>query len=510
MPTHSNQLASLVLLVALPLFAQQGGVAGPKGIVGTSGIVSGTYTGPAVTILGSCDSGNAASLTSSCTSSGAGAAGDLVFITSKAQNTGTTGTMTPAVLTGCGDPRVSGTNQWVQIPPNTTGTGQALDAAAAYCVLTASSTPAVTVVWSGVNAAQTETQAYVLHSNKGWNPTVLDRYITTVTASGSTCPTGSTNTTTNANDYVLVVCRTNATNETWATNPSGYTLISGGNVRTGVFSQLVNATGAQGATVALSTNAPTNSMALSLQTGAAVSGVNGVYEAGVNDSGQTVNYDQPTLSGFKNGSIGVYFGWYDNAATNGAVTMTDQTGRNVWCPFNNYPTGCSSVGGTATENSLTVGGGYSMYAFVGPGIINGNGVSSSLTYESVASDCSVSCATFIGGTGSEWSVEGGIIDGFCNSASGATSTTTPNNLTCSGMTTTAANDLIICGIKVPSGATVTAGTTPASFAIQTQSPAGQSNGLIQSAVWSGSGSTTVTATIASSGVSYGMMCFAIK
>jgi len=469
---------------------------------------SGTIT---VTVSGSCDSGNVAGLTPTCTSSGAGVTGDLVVITSKAQNTSGTGTMTPATLTGCGDPRVTGTNEWVQIPPNTNGSGQAIDAAAAYCVLTAGSTPALSVTWSSVSASATQLQGYVLHSTVGWNLTLLDRYVTTVTGSGSTCPTGSTNATTNSNDYVLAVCRTLGTNETWATNPGSYTKISPtGSNRTGVFSQLVSATGVQSATVALSSNAATSAMAIAFQTGAAVSGVGGVYDAGVNSSGQTVNHDQPSMSGFTNGSIGVYFGWYDNVLTNGAVTMTDGTARNVWCPFNNYPSGCSTVGGLATENSLTVGGSYSMYAFVGPGIIGGDGTSGTLIFQSTASDCSVSCATFIGGTGSRWSVQGGIIDGSCHSASGATTTTTPNNLSCTGMTTTAANDLIICGTKIPGGNTITAGTSPTSFTIQTQSPAIQSNGVIQSAVWSGSGSTTITETIAASGVSYGMMCVAIK
>ena len=472
-----------------------------------AGFLSASSAGPLVTVSGSCDSGNVASLTSTCTSSGAAVTGDLVFISSKAQNTSGTGTMTPAAITNCQDPRVAGVNQWVIIPPNTNGSGQAVDAAAAYCVMTAGATPAISVVWSGVNGTATQTQLYVLHSTVGWNPTLLDRYITTVTASGANCTPGTTNSTNNANDYVMIVCRTLSTNETWATNPGSYTKISPtGNNRTGVFSQLVSATGAQGSSVALSANAATNSMVIALQSGALTNCSGCTYDSGVNSSGQTVNHDQPTLSGFKNGSMGIYFGWYDNAATNGAVTMTDNTGRNVWCPFNNYPAGCGNVGGTATENSLTVGGNYSMYAFVGPGIIDGNGVSGSLIFESVASDCSVSCSTFIGGTGSSWSVQGGVIDGSCNSGSGATSTTTPNNLSCS-LTTTQPNDLIVCGIKVPSGATVTAGT---GMAIQTQSPAVQSNGVIESGVMAAAGTANVTATLASSGVSYGMMCVAIQ
>jgi hypothetical protein len=460
-----------------------------------------------VTVSGSCDSGNVASATSGCTSSGAGVTGDLVFISSKSQNTSGTGTMTPAAITNCQDPRVSGVNEWVQIPPNTNGSGQAVDAAAAYCVLTAGATPTVSVVWSGVNATATQTQLYVLHSTTGWNPTLLDRYVTTVTASGATCPTGTTNTTNNPNDYVLVVCRTLATNETWASNPGSYSKISpAGSNRTGVFSQVVSATGAQTATVTLSSNAANTAMALALQTGGLTNCSACAYVAGVNSSGQTVNHDQPSQSAFKNGSLGIYFGWYNNAATNGSVTMTDNTGRNVWCPFNNYPSGCGSVGGNATMNSLTVGGSYSMYAFVGPGIVGGNGTSGTLIFQSTASDCSVSCATFIGGTGSEWDVQGGIIDGSCNSGSGATSGTTPNNLSCS-LTTTQPNDLIICGIKVPSGATVTAGT---GFTIQTQSPAIQSNGLIESGIRASAGTANVTATLASSGVSYGMMCVAIQ
>jgi hypothetical protein len=435
----------------------------------------------------------------------------VVFFSSKAQNTSGTGTMTPAAITNCQDPRTPGTNEWVIIPPNTNGSGQAIDAGAAYCVLTAITTPTVSVVWSGVSASATQTQLYVLHSSNGWNPTLLDRYITTVTASTSTCPTGSTNTTTNPNDYVLVVCRTLATNETWATNPSGYAkLTATGNNRTGVFSQLVSATGAQGATVTLSANAATNAMALALQTGASVTCSGCTYDAGVNSSGQTINHDQPTLSGAKNGSTAIYFGWYDNAIlTNGAVTMTDNTARNIWCPFNSAAS-CSTVGSTATMNSLTVGGNYSMYAFVAPGIITGNGVSGSLIYESVASDCSVSCVTFIGGTASAWSLAGGTIEGSCNSSSGATSGSGTNNAACPGLVTTTANDIVVCGIKVPGGSTVTAGTSPVTFTLQTQSPAVQSNGVILSGIIPTPGTYTINATIATASVSYGMMCVAIK
>lgn len=453
----------------------------------------------AVTLLGSC-TGTAASVTSTCTASAGGNSGDLVVANSLSQNTSGTG-VAAFSSSQC-------TTWFPLVPPSTNGSGMAMDAAIYGCILSSSTTPAVSVTWSSVNASNSSIQVQVLHSSTGWNNPIVDRYLSSVHTTASTnCAFGATNTTRNPNDYILAVCSVLSATETW-TQPSGYTFTSGGSTtHVGFFDQLATTTVTPSATASMTSSADSTGEVVALQANPNVNCSGCTFIQGTSSSGQTGQFDHVTLSGVKNGNTLVYMVFHNNSSGSGTTNMSDSAG-NTWFPCNTNTGGSTSV----TMNDLPISSSVAMSCFYAPSVgsyaaAGGGGLTLSVTGQPVASDCTVSCS-FIGGFFIE--VSGTFNwDAFANSSSGATSGSGSNNAGCGTMTASQTNDFIICGIYNATNSTLTAGTSPFTFTVPTFG-SGQTNGIPEYGVWSGSGSITPAATLASSGVAYGGMALAFK
>lgn len=461
-----------------------------------------TTVAAAVTLLGFCTGASAASTTVACTASAGGASGDLVVASTTAQNTSGTGT---AAFTS------SQCSNWVPfIPPSTNGSSMAMDTAMYGCRLTSSVTPAVSVTWTGVSASNTAIDVQVLHSATGWNTPILDRYLTTQHTTASTsCAFGATNTTRNPFDYILSVCSVLSATETW-TQPSGYTYTANGSsTHNGFFNQLASTQVTPSATATMSTSADSNGMVVALQANPNVdcSSSGCGYVQGTSSSGQTGQFDHVTLSAVKNGDTLVYFVFHNNSSGSGTTNMSDSAG-NIW-----YPCGTNTGGGTSvTMTDLPISSTYAMSCFYSPSVgsfssAGGGGLTLSVTGDPIASDCTVSCS-FIGGFFIELS---GTFnwDAFSNTSSGATTGSGSNNASCGSMTTSQANDFVVCALYNASNATLTAGTSPITFTVPTFS-SGQTNGIPEYGLWSGSGSIAPLGTLATSGVAYGGMGIAFK
>ena len=457
---------------------------------------------PALTNLGGCTTTSGTSGSTNCTSSGAGNAGDLVIAGSVISNTSGTGTVAFSSAQ-CSNGQYLDT-------PNSSGTGQGMEAAAWGCVLTGTQTPNVVAAWTGVTGTSPSLNVQVIHSNVGWGVgstnVLLDRYNSSVNASSGNCATGTTNATRNPNTVNFAFCFTTSS-ESAFNAPSTYTQQGTNSIHGAIFSLINSTAGTQTATTTLGTNHASTGIMASVHLGTAYDCSIGscAWVQGTDSGNQTANYDHITLSAFKNGDSGIYCQSHNAYTGTGTVTMTDPTGYTNWYAFNTNTGGAVSL--TINDNTA-ISGTYGMYCFYTPSFAGLNGgVSATLVGQPTATDCAVSC-TWVGGIFFEWS---GLFnwDTYNNSSSGATSGSGANNASCTSMTTSANNDFIINAVLVgqgTAGPTITAGTNPITFTIPTISSnvAGQE----EYALWSSSGAINPHITLGTASVAYGDICLA--
>lgn len=212
---------------------------------------------PTITVTSAvCVAGTGAVTANSCTLGASGAVGDLLIVASKAAasaNTATIGysftgtsscTLTPVIASG------AGTYQ-----PNS-GASQTFISALAACIITTSGANTPTVTWTGTTTggtAFTDIQAFTVHTTNTWKTTFTDQTATSVAATSTTsCPTGTTSATINANDFIVANCENFTAGQTWGAL-TGFTQYASASRNTaGLYYKSVTSTGTQSASIPLS------------------------------------------------------------------------------------------------------------------------------------------------------------------------------------------------------------------------------------------------------------------
>lgn len=471
-------------LLSLLLFLSQIRIPGPGGFETVSA------GGPTVTYIGGCVN-SAAALTVNCTASPNSTAGNILVAVSKTQNS--SGTAVPTFVSNSGP-----ICNWVQaVPPTPIGTGNGYNATVYTCILPTSAAENVKITWTGQSGGTfTDISVSEWHSTATWNSTLLDRAMFTQHATSTTsCGSGTTPTTQNANDLLVGICENFNNAETWGTLSGWTNRATSSRNTTGIYSQTATTKATQAVTIPLSAADMSGGFLIALQASNAVN-CSGCALVQFDNSAGSGHSDFITLSGVVPGNTLVYYTFHNNWSGTGTTNFTDSSGGgNVWFPCNTNTGGGASVNFTDLQLTTTSG----MSCFYSIAVAAGG----SITGEPLPSDCSVSCS-FVGGILMEFS---GIHawEAFSNTSNSASSTTSPNNLNCGSLTTTTANDFILCGIDTASG-TPTSGTTPLTFPAVFNS----TNGSMEAGVWSSTGTTSPTQSLTSSGVAYGGMAIAFK
>jgi hypothetical protein len=239
--------ALILLLLSLPVAAQtmQMGTNAVPNPTGGGG-------GPTITLTSAVCTGNAASLTVNCTLGASAAVGDLLLILTKSSSL--VGTATVAYsFTGT----ASCTPTAILAPGTATfqsnGSGHFITAMAG-CIITTAGANVPQAVWTGADASFSDIEVGVYHTTNTWKTTFLDQISTPniATATATTCPTGTTASTTNANDLIIATCQVFNVGQTWGTL-SGFTSRAAlERNTTGWYDKSVTSTGTQTATVPLS------------------------------------------------------------------------------------------------------------------------------------------------------------------------------------------------------------------------------------------------------------------
>lgn len=451
------------------------------------GVVPARALGPVITQVGGCVN-SASSTTTSCTSSPSATSGNILVAVSKAQNSSGTGTPT-FTTTGA-------TCVWrLLVPPTIITSGNSYNAAVYGCALTSSGTAATSVTWAGTTSGPfTDISISEWHSTATWNATLFDRSIVNAnTTSSTSCPTGTTAlATSNPYDLILGICENFNSAQTWGALSGWTNSTTSSRNTTGVYSKATTTKATQTATIPFSASDTSTGMLVALQATNNINCASCTYVQSENSAGETGQYDHIALSGVVPGDTLVYYVFHNNWSGSGTTTMTDSSGTNIWYPCNTNTGGATSV----TMTDIQFSSSFGMSCFYSIAVATGGTV----TGEPTATDCAVSC-TFVGGVFIEYSGPGAW-EGFSTNA--ASSTTSPDNMNCGSLTTATANDLIVCGTDALTG-TPTAGSVPVSFTLRNTT-----NGAIEDGVWTGSGTTAPTQSLAASGVTYGAMGVAFR
>lgn len=188
--------------------------------------------------------GSAATIATGTTIPGAtfsGTSGSLVFLTSKLGTTASTNTVA-FTLTGATCSASSLTTVGTTVTAN-------FQQAIGWCLLSNSATVTPAVAWSvSPGGTFTDLTTTMFTSTSGFNSSPLDQSIqTAVSATAQTsCSSGSTSATTNANDLVVGVGMNFNVGQTYTSGTTGYTPITAGSRNTtSVQYKNVSATGAQ-------------------------------------------------------------------------------------------------------------------------------------------------------------------------------------------------------------------------------------------------------------------------
>jgi hypothetical protein len=203
---------------------------------------------PTITVTSAFCVGNGGATTATCTLAASAAVGDLLVLISKSATSVSTVTWTFT-----GTPACTPTNSIAPSAATTQTNGGTFIAAIAGCIVTSAGAAIPIATWTG-SPTFTDIQAFTVHTTNTWKTTFTDQTASSVSATSTTsCPTGTTSATTNANDFILVVCE-NFNSANTATTLGGYTFFTGASRNTSrVYYQSVTSTGTQSATSTLST-----------------------------------------------------------------------------------------------------------------------------------------------------------------------------------------------------------------------------------------------------------------
>lgn len=236
-----RQLIWLILIIcsSLPAIAQG---------EGESGLLLGsqiTYTGVSCTA-------SATGRVASCALSASGAVGDLLVVASKSSSTtsavgaalsfsGTASCASPAAVIS------PSSSTWENV-------GTQFITAMHACVITTAGATTPVITWTGTTGANTVIQVATYHTVSSWRTSFVDQTISNVTTSTLTnCSTGTTGTTTNANDLIVVVCGVGGSGVTWSTPNDSFTnRATSSSANLGWYDKISSNTAAQTAAISLS------------------------------------------------------------------------------------------------------------------------------------------------------------------------------------------------------------------------------------------------------------------
>jgi hypothetical protein len=197
---------------------------------------------------------HSSAITASCTLAAAAAVGDLEVITSKSAST--TPSVT-AVLTFSGTASCPKGTQVIAPGAATwqsNGAGHFVTTMFA-CIVTTAGAASPVVTWFGTDGTFTDIKVATYHPVTSWASEFVDKAATHVAATSSkSCPMGTTAATANAKDLIVAVCDNFNVAETWGAL-TGFTNRSASSTNTtGWYDTTVSSTGAQTATIPLSSD----------------------------------------------------------------------------------------------------------------------------------------------------------------------------------------------------------------------------------------------------------------
>lgn len=239
----SRKLSLLFLLGILSLAAALAQIypfPGP----GTAGPHSGGGGSTSTYIQGCVEDASAA--TTNCTTGSDVTAGNLLVVASK---TGSQGLPVSYTITGAGC-------TWSQLTIIADATGEDMATNIGYCIVPTTTTGTITVTWAGGGLDSTFTDIAVAEysGSAGWNATPLDQSVETATATSTSCPSGTTSATTNADDLVVGVAFNFNQAQTYGA-VAGYTFRSASSRNTtGYYDKDVSSTGTQSITVPIASD----------------------------------------------------------------------------------------------------------------------------------------------------------------------------------------------------------------------------------------------------------------
>ena len=227
------------LILASCAYAQFFPFPGP-GRIAASGGGGGT---PTITYVQGCV-GNASGASATCAMPGNVTAGNLLVVTSKTDGVSVT------AFTATSSAGVTCTWTSAGVAQHTVSN---FAGGMAYCVVPSTGAQTVQVTATGGSGSFTDIAVAEYSSSSGWAASPLDVFTSSVnTASSTSCPSGTTSATTNANDLVFGACMTWNAGQTWGA-VSGFTnRAASSRNTTGAYDKTVTSTGTQSFTGVLS------------------------------------------------------------------------------------------------------------------------------------------------------------------------------------------------------------------------------------------------------------------
>ncbi len=235
----------LFLLIAASAYPQ---IISGNGSLTGNGSLGTTASGPTISSVQGCVNSASSSLTATCAMGSSITSGNLLVVTSKTENT--TGTGTISVTSSSG---VSCT--WVQaVGSIPVSSGSGFNTAMYTCNIPSTGAETIQVTWSGTTGPNfTDIAVTEYQTSTSWKATVLDQsqfaYGSTSTTS---CATGTTSATTNANDLIIAISQNFNSAETWGSLAGWTNRAASSRNTTGWYDQVVTSTGAQSATIPFS------------------------------------------------------------------------------------------------------------------------------------------------------------------------------------------------------------------------------------------------------------------
>lgn len=240
------RIFAAALLVLGPLAVRAAGQTMQQAIVKSPQPPNGV---PTITVTSSVCVNSDPSQSVTCTWPSSGAVGDLaVFISKSATAAGTwTPTWTFTGTAPCTPTQVVAPT----VQPNGGGTFVKTIYA---CIITTAVAAAPNILWTVSSSVFTDIETFTVHTSNTWKTAFVDQVSTPIvaTVTSTSCPTGTTAATTNANDFILATCDVFNAGQTWGTLAL-YTQYPAASRNTaGVYYAIATSTGAKSAIVPLS------------------------------------------------------------------------------------------------------------------------------------------------------------------------------------------------------------------------------------------------------------------